>query len=255
MELHGASPYTYRTTNQIPDSVFKVSDTLTSRAEIGDLAVKFKDEVVAIIGLGGSGSYLLDFLAKTPISEIRAFDLDAFHIHNAFRSPGKLDIEEFMKPKAEVYMSRYENFRHGLHVHAKYIQSDSTEELEGVTFAFVCVDKATPRIEISNLLISLGIPFIDVGMGLNREKGTIDGMLRATYFPAGSTHEDINNGMLQLYDATDDVYRTNIQIAELNALNACLAVIKYKQIRGFYADSEQYQHMLLSVHDLSVAGS
>jgi tRNA A37 threonylcarbamoyladenosine dehydratase len=48
------------------DSVFKLHDTLTSRAEIGDLAAVFKDEVVAIIGLGGTGSYLLDFMAKTP---------------------------------------------------------------------------------------------------------------------------------------------------------------------------------------------
>ena len=40
--------------------------------------------------------------------------------------------------------------------------------------------------------------------------------------------------MAEMSDQPDDIYRTNIQISEINALNACLAVIRYKQIRGFY---------------------
>jgi len=74
----------------IGKSVFKFHDTLTSRAEIGDLAAVFRDEVIAVIGLGGSGAYLLDFLVKTPVKEIRGFDGDFYHVHNAFRSPGSL---------------------------------------------------------------------------------------------------------------------------------------------------------------------
>lgn len=59
MELHGATPYTCRVVESAPvDSVFKFHDTLTSRAEITDLQSKFKDDVVAIIGLGGTGAYL-----------------------------------------------------------------------------------------------------------------------------------------------------------------------------------------------------
>ena len=30
----------------------------------------------------------------------------------------------------------------------------------------------------------------------------------------------------------------NIQIADLNALNASLAIVKWKKLRGFYADPE-----------------
>ena len=36
----------------------------------------------------------------------------------------------------------------------------------------------------------------------------------------------------------DGVYSQNIQIAELNALNAALAVIKWKKFFGFYRDLE-----------------
>ena len=92
MELHGADPYTFRAVKAVvSDSVFKFHDTLTSRAEITELSAKFKDDVIAVIGLGGTGAYVLDFLVKTPVREIRAFDLDLFYVHNAFRSPGKLD--------------------------------------------------------------------------------------------------------------------------------------------------------------------
>ena len=53
MEKYDISPYTYRTIEQVDKNpIFKFQDTLTSRAEIVDLALKFKDEVIAIIGLG-----------------------------------------------------------------------------------------------------------------------------------------------------------------------------------------------------------
>ena len=51
--------------------MFKFHDTLTSRAEITDLSAKFDDDVVAVIGLGGTGAYVLDFLVKTAVREIR----------------------------------------------------------------------------------------------------------------------------------------------------------------------------------------
>ena len=35
----------------------------------------------------------------------------------------------------------------------------------------------------------------------------------------------------------DDEYDRNIQIADLNALNAMLAVIRWKKLFGFYADT------------------
>ena len=82
MEAHGATPYTFRLVEEdATESVFKFQDTLTSRAEISDLAAKLKGDVVAIIGLGGTGAYVLDFIAKTPVREIRAFDLDIYHVH------------------------------------------------------------------------------------------------------------------------------------------------------------------------------
>lgn len=250
-ELYGATPYTFRATrDEREGSVFKFNDTLTSRAEITELSSKFSDEVVAIIGLGGTGAYVLDFLVKAPVREIRGFDVDAYHVHNAYRSPGKLEERDFQRSKAEVYQERYENFRHGLKLQAKFVDVESYEDLRGVTFAFVCVDKGSSRAAIFNVLTSLGIPFIDVGMGLNRKTGLLNGMLRATLYDIKHASDVFKLGLSELSDPPENLYRTNIQIGELNALNAALAVIKYKQVKGFYHEEAPTFHTLFEVGDL-----
>jgi hypothetical protein len=255
IELHNANPLTFRAiADSKLDSPFKIRDTLTSRAEIGDLAEKFKHDVIAVIGVGGTGAYVLDFLVKTPVREIRAFDVDLFYVHNTFRSPGKFDPAELGKPKAEVYQSRHENFRTGLTVTQKFLDATCSGDLDGVTFAFVCVDRGSSRAGIFDLLIAKGIPFIDVGMGLDRKRGPLNGMLRTTYYSAERARELRDRGLAELVDTPDDLYRTNIQIGELNALNACLAVIKFKQLRGFYFQEQPYYHILFGVGDLKTFG-
>jgi hypothetical protein len=255
MELHGVNPYTFRAvTEVVSNSVFKFHDTLTSRAEITDLSAKFKNDVIIIIGLGGTGAYVLDFIVKTPVKEIRAFDHDEYHVHSAFRSPGRLDPVDLGRKKAEVYKSRYDNFRTGLSITPKFLDGSCTKDLEGVTFAFVCVDKGSSRAGIFDLLISRGIPFIDVGMGLNRKRGPINGQLRTTYYSAEHSQTVRDKRLVPLTDNPDDVYKTNIQISELNALNACLAVIRFKQLRGFYFEEIPYYNLLFEVGALKIVG-
>jgi hypothetical protein len=251
IEKYGANPLTFGIDKESNDnSVFKFHDTLTSRAEIGDLAAKFKEEVIGIVGLGGTGSYLLDFFVKTPVKEIRAFDGDAYHVHNAFRSPGRLNESELGAGKAEVFRVRYQNFRKGLVIERKYIDGSCAADFAGVTFAFVCVDKGSARAEIFDLLMSLNIPFIDVGMGLNRKRGPLSGTIRSTYYSADRAAAVRAMQLAEMADNPDDVYRANVQIAELNALNASLAMIRYKQLRGFYADDSAPFHLLMSVENL-----
>jgi hypothetical protein len=254
MALHSASPFTFRVTEASANSVFKYRDTLTSRAEIGDLSANFKNELVAIIGLGGTGAYLLDFLVKTPVKGVRGFDFDPYYIHNAYRSPGMVNNDDFGEEKADVYQRRYESFRHGVELRKKFIDSESVEDFQGVTFAFVCVDKGDSRKGIFELLIKLKIPFIDVGMGLQRDKGPISGTTRVTYFPSESAQEILAKNLVPMTDLPNDVYRNNIQISELNALNACLAIIKYKQLNGFYADDRNYYHLLYTIDNSTIMG-
>lgn len=255
MELYQKTPLTYRMIKEKEaDSVFLFHDTLTSRAEIADLSAKFEDDVIAIVGAGGTGAYILDFLVKTPVREIKVFDLDTFHVHNAFRSPGKTLEGDLGKKKIAVYKSRYKNFRTGLTFEPKFIDESSSDDFKDVTFVFVCVDKGTSRDGIFKLLLGLGIPFIDVGIGLKRREGSLAGAIRTTYYSVDQGEQLFEQCLAPISDNQDDIYKTNIQIGEINALNASLAVIKFKQLRGFYFEEESYYHSLFLIEDHSITG-
>lgn len=84
----GISPKIFRTPDETEmDSVFNYIDTASDRAGIGKLSEKLEGEIVSIIGTGGTGSYIIDLVSKTPVREIRLFDADEFLQHNAFRAP------------------------------------------------------------------------------------------------------------------------------------------------------------------------
>jgi hypothetical protein len=256
MEKYNVTPLTYKVppSEKEDDTVFLLRDSLTSRAEIGELTAKLRNDTIAIIGLGGTGAFILDYLVRTPVREIRSFDPDDFHVHNAFRSPGRVDETELSRKKAEIYRERYQSFRKGLIFHTTHVDHDSTVLMEGVTFAFVCVDNGSSRAGVFDLLISLRIPYIDVGMDLRKIGTGLTGLLRMTYYPAEQAQWVRNQRLSDLSDSEAGLYKTHIQIGELNALNAALAVLRFKQLRGFYADEENYYQLLMGVMDLSTAG-
>lgn len=246
-------PLTFRTVETVHnDGIFKINDTMTSRAGLTDMVELFKNEVIAIIGLGGTGSFILDHIVRTPVKEVRGFDGDFKHVHNFFRSPGRFDPSEFDQKKATVYQARYENLRNGINLQAKYIDASCADDLEGVTFAFVCVDSGLARKEIFDLLISLNIPHIDVGMGLSRRDDQLGGMVRTTLFADGKAQDVRDQRLANEADSPDDVYKANIQIGELNALNACIAVIMYKQYRAFYREDHSIYHAVFEIGGLKL---
>ncbi|HEX8580351.1 MAG TPA: ThiF family adenylyltransferase, partial [Allosphingosinicella sp.] len=218
----------------------------SAKAELSDLNRRLSDEHVAIIGLGGTGSYVLDFMIKTPVKAITCVDYDIFEVHNAFRSPGETDFADFGKLKSDVYRRRYENFRHGLSFRKFKVGRTDDAQLAGVTFVFVCIDDGESRAEICDMLLRLRLPFIDVGMGIELEHDKLDGLIRTTLFTEETDHLAINEVPI---DRANELgaYRTFVQIAELNALNAAIAVIQYKKLRGFYADESRYYQNFISL--------
>ena len=45
----------------------------------------------------------------------------------------------------------------------------------------------------------------------------------------------------------DNEYDKNIQIADMNALNAALAMMKWKKLFGFYADNEREHYSTYTI--------
>lgn len=229
------------------DSVFNYIDTASSRAGVTAATEKLKVGRVAIIGLGGSGSYILDFVAKTPIGEIHIFDGDTFLQHNAFRSPGAPSVEELReKPmKVDHHGCIYSKMRRGIVVHDYFIDTSNLDELQPMDFVFIAADSGEAKEFLAVKLVEFGVPFIDVGMGLYEVEGALGGILRTTTATA-EKHEHITakKRISASGGGGNDPYAQNIQIAELNAMNAALAVIKWKKLVGFYLDDEQEHHSL-----------
>lgn len=212
------------------ETVFNYIDTNSSRSAIDNINFKFQGLKIAIIGLGGTGSYILDLVAKTPVSEIHLFDGDDFDQHNAFRSPGAASIEDLEKhyKKADYLTSIYSNMHRKVIPHGYYIDDTNVDPLREMSFVFLSVDKNSVRKIIVDYLINIEIPFIDVGLGLTEVDGKLGGLVRTTTVTKErSSHV---SSFIPVVDSEgDDAYSSNIQIADLNALNACFAVIRWKQ--------------------------
>lgn len=241
----GVSPRVFRGTEEEADSsVFNYLDTASSRVGLGALTAKLENEIVGILGVGGTGSYILDLVAKTPVKEIRIFDDDDFLSHNAFRAPGAPSLEQLRDaPKKVHYLkSIYERMHRRIVAQPVKMQTSALGLLDGITFAFISMDAGDEKRAVVAKLEALGIPFIDVGMGLELVNGSLGGILRVT----ASTPEmrgHVHAGRISFEGGGgQDVYASNIQVAELNSLNACLAVLKWKKLRGFYRDLEREHH-------------
>ncbi len=229
------------------EAVFHFIDTNSSRASIDQINSKLKGQKVGIIGLGGTGAYILDQVAKTHVQEIHLFDGDDYLMHNTFRSPGatsKGELDQKWK-KVLYYEAMYSKMRKNIFVHEIYITDQNINQLEGFSFIFLCIDKETVKKNIINYLLKNNIPFIDVGLGINISNNSLIGTIRTT---TGSQQK--NDHLFNRIPCNDDLeneYSSNIQISELNALNAIFAVIKWKKLFGFYHDDINEHNSLFTI--------
>lgn len=139
------SAKTFRVVEADEEAVFNYEDT--SRANIAGITAKLRAHRVAIVGLGGTGAYVLDLVAKTPAPAIRLYDGDRFGQHNAFRSPGAPSITTLQAGtnKAAYFQHLYAPMRKHITANPYYIDETNIAELREVDFVFLCVDRNSAR--------------------------------------------------------------------------------------------------------------
>ncbi|MBN2068427.1 MAG: ThiF family adenylyltransferase [Opitutales bacterium] len=236
-------------------SVFNYNDTNSTRSHFAAINEKLKNHKIGIIGLGGTGSYILDFVSKTPVAEIHLFDGDIFCQHNAFRAPGAPPLKTLLeKPKKVDYFSLiYSNMHKGIVAHSVYLSEDNFSLLDDLDFIFVSVDKGGIKGQLFRYLDKKSKSFIDVGMGIQTTGDSLMGIIRTTTStPALRGHV---GKYVSLADTEEDVYSSNIQIAELNALNASLAVVKWKKLLHFYLNQENENNLTYTLSTDQLDGS
>lgn len=242
---------THATTEE--ESVFHYPDTASSRAGISAITARLEMPKVAIVGLGGTGSYVLDLVAKTPVKEIHLYDNDVFYNHNAFRAPGAASRDQLngRPKKVEYFAEAYSRMRRGIHAHDLAIDDDSVAQLLEMNFVFLCLDSGPAKKVIVETLENHDIPFTDVGMGLYTDDNQkIYGALRTvSRAPASQGVESVIQHIPLTHGNAGDLYGSNIQVADLNCLNACMAVIQWKKIMGFYTDLNRNSFTAYHVED------
>jgi hypothetical protein len=236
-----ATAATFRLVPSDGQSPLRYADTAASRAGIRAMADRLAGHKVAIVGLGGTGSYVLDFVAKTIVTAIHIIDGDRFLQHNAFRAPGAASAEMLQAHpfKVDYFAEVYSRVHGGIVPHAVYLSADNLSLLDGMDFVFICIDQGAAKRLIIEWLEQRGTSFIDVGMGIERDDdaASLFGILRVT--ASVPEKRDQVARRVTFDDDGNDEYARNIQIAELNALNAALAVIRWKKLYKIYADSER----------------
>lgn len=215
-------------------------DTSSSNYGINDVSDRLRGKKVAIIGLGGTGSCILDFIARTHLEHIALFDDDTVHVHTLFRIPGVIGKAALGKPKVDVLARHYDAWHAAITAVPERITAENVDRLREFDFVFVSVDDGPSRGFVVDWLSVAGIPYVDCGMGLNRSfGGALNGVVRITGVDRPAYERTINTPYLPTVNPKDAEYRKQAQIIELNALNAALAVIRFKQHFGLYERAEQ----------------
>lgn len=238
----GSTPQTFQIVEAEEESPFVYFDNASGRAGISEITAKLSGYSAAIVGLGGTGSYLLDLLAKTPVRSIHLFDDDSFEQHSAFRAPGAPSLESLQeKPKKVDYLgSIYAQMHKGIVKRDTKITNENAQSLKVFDVVFVCVDNPAARESIVSALEDSNVTFIDTGMGVDIVDGKLIATLRTTSsLPDARESARSRNRIPIGKNRKNDPYSSNIQVAELNALNACFAIIKWKKLIGFYHDAEE----------------
>jgi hypothetical protein len=130
---------------------------------------------------------------------------------------------------------------HTCETHPYRIDTSNLAELRGMDFVFVCIDGQAIKKQIIEYLEGQGIPFIDAGMDVYVSGDTLGGVVRVT--TSTPSKRDHVRQRLSLSDTDEEDYR-NVQIADLNALNAAMAVIKRKKLLVSTTTSRRWHHSL-----------
>ncbi|ARP64295.1 hypothetical protein A9K65_013575 [Mesorhizobium sp. WSM1497] len=208
-------------------------DTLSSRYHMNDVSRLLEGKRAAIVGLGGTGSYILDFIARTHLAEIALFDDDKVHVHTIFRFPGFIP-RAIGSRKVEALGQQYGQWHANITAVPERVTEANIERLRGFDFVFLAIDHGPSRIFIADWLSANGIPFVDCGMGLNRAPVGLNGVVRVTGVDRAAYEATARTVFLPGGDPEGGEYRRQGQIAELNALNAALAVVRFKQHFAIY---------------------
>jgi len=127
------------------------------------------------VGAGGTGSYVLDFLARLGVGDIMVIDPDLMELSNVSRVANSCP-SDVGRPKVDVArdgISRANSFARVGTIRGSVTARQVGIELAGVDLAFCCTDNHSSRAVLSQMSYEFGLPVIDIGTQVVLEDGLV----------------------------------------------------------------------------------
>ena len=197
---------------------------------------------VAIVGVGGTGSHILDYLSKTPVGEIHVFDNDHCDNETKKRSPGPFNTRIRQAIKSSFYACRYCQTHPRIIPHEEYISSENVHQLSDFDTVFLSCNSPEISESVIDVCRSTKALLIHVGMGTVGED-RIEGNL--SVITCRGDDYDLAESLIPR--KTQRGVGHDYQTIELNAMNAALAVIQWKKASGVFVDLRTSPYFYYSI--------
>ena len=208
-------------------------------------------ECVAIVGLGGVGAWIADFVVKADPRQVDGWDYDCIESKNILRMPGGLDPNVWIgRPKAEWFQETYSLIHTRVHGHNVKVLRDRVQEvIERTTFAFVAVDDADDRIMVCDALANAGIPFVAVGLSPVRKDKRVKVSMRIVTAHVGVS--SWREAIPQVGQAGQDDYGS-LDLPDVYSMAAGWAIQSWRKMRGQLWQKTREECLDYSANDQSL---
>jgi hypothetical protein len=119
--------------------------------------------------------------------------------------------------------------------------------LDYLDFVFLAIDSSIGRQALVAEMERKGLPFIDSGIGLVQTDVGLTGAVRVTTSTPAKRDHVRDLARIPMRSTIESLYESRAQVADMNALAACLAVIRFKKHFGFYLDLEGEHHSVFQM--------
>ena len=231
-----------------PYTLNVLGDQLPEAVEWRDLVVQ---ECVAIVGLGGVGAWIADFVVKADPREIHGWDYDCIEPKNILRMPGGLDPNVWIgRPKADWFQDTYSLIHTDVHGYNKKVLPENVQEvIEKTTFAFLAVDDADDRMMVCDTLANAGIPFVVVGLSPVRKDKRVNVSIRIVTAHVGVS--SWREAIPQVGRAGQEDYGS-LDLPEVYSMAAGWAIQSWRKMRGQFWQEKREECLVYRASEQSL---
>ena len=208
-------------------------------------------ERVAVIGLGGVGAWIADFVVKADPAEVHGWDYDCIEPKNILRMPGGLDPNVWIgRQKADWFQERYSLIHTSVHgYNVKVLPENVQHVIEKATFAFVAVDDADHRMMVCDALANVQLPFVVAGLSAVHKDKRVRVSMRIVTAHAGVP--SWRQAIPQVGQAGQDDYGS-LDLPDVYSMAAGWAVQSWRKMRGQFWQKQRVECMDYNVTDQSL---